>query len=310
MKKLQCEMCGGDLIKRDGMFQCESCGCKYTKEEAQKLFMNVSGDVNISGGATINMSESAETLIERANSFVNLGEFGKAHSEYKHVTEKFPADYRGWYGMAMCYAEIASLGLLGHPGKGGIPYSYEQLSEFNTLCSHAFACTQDDAVARANLEELMSNLAQAFCDNVYKHGFWYGLASVNEAETGVYSHSIYSMRSNGVIRSPYLASRSPLKEALAAAADFNALLSEGYPLAFNTAFKEVCKVNYVDSIQSFTLVSSVSFHSVTPVGVILALSAPAPSAPLFFPSTAAQVKSTLVKSMLKAGRTPESPYEP
>ena len=38
MKQLTCEMCGGtDLVKTDGMFVCQSCGCKYTSEEARKM---------------------------------------------------------------------------------------------------------------------------------------------------------------------------------------------------------------------------------------------------------------------------------
>lgn len=42
MKQMTCELCGStDLIKQDGMFVCQSCGCKYTLEEARKL---MSGD--------------------------------------------------------------------------------------------------------------------------------------------------------------------------------------------------------------------------------------------------------------------------
>ena len=38
MKQLTCEMCGGtDLVKENGMFVCQSCGCKYTPEEARKM---------------------------------------------------------------------------------------------------------------------------------------------------------------------------------------------------------------------------------------------------------------------------------
>lgn len=37
MKQLTCEMCGAtDLIKQDGVFVCQSCGCKYSVEEAKK----------------------------------------------------------------------------------------------------------------------------------------------------------------------------------------------------------------------------------------------------------------------------------
>ena len=40
MKQIKCEMCGGnDLVKQDGVFVCQSCGCKYTLEEARKLMV-------------------------------------------------------------------------------------------------------------------------------------------------------------------------------------------------------------------------------------------------------------------------------
>ncbi len=48
MKRLVCEMCGStDLIKRDGVFECQSCGCKYTVEEAKKMM--IEGSVDVSG---------------------------------------------------------------------------------------------------------------------------------------------------------------------------------------------------------------------------------------------------------------------
>ena len=38
MKALTCEMCGStDLIKDGGVFVCQSCGTKYTVEEAKKM---------------------------------------------------------------------------------------------------------------------------------------------------------------------------------------------------------------------------------------------------------------------------------
>lgn len=37
MRQLTCEMCGGtDLVKDGGVFICQTCGCKYTVEEAKK----------------------------------------------------------------------------------------------------------------------------------------------------------------------------------------------------------------------------------------------------------------------------------
>ena len=46
MKQLTCEMCGStDLMKQDGVFVCQSCGMKYSVEEAKSitplLFRNI-----------------------------------------------------------------------------------------------------------------------------------------------------------------------------------------------------------------------------------------------------------------------------
>lgn len=46
MKQLTCEMCGStDLLKQDGVFVCQACGCKYSLEEAKKMM--VEGTVKI-----------------------------------------------------------------------------------------------------------------------------------------------------------------------------------------------------------------------------------------------------------------------
>ena len=51
MKQLTCEMCGStDLIKQDGVFVCQTCGCKYSIEEAKKMLIeNMDFPINIIG---------------------------------------------------------------------------------------------------------------------------------------------------------------------------------------------------------------------------------------------------------------------
>ena len=47
MKRLTCEMCGGtNLIKQDGVFVCQTCGAKYSVEEAKKLMNEGDSDIN------------------------------------------------------------------------------------------------------------------------------------------------------------------------------------------------------------------------------------------------------------------------
>lgn len=58
MKQLTCEMCGStDLTKQDGVFVCQSCGTKYSVEEARKLMIEGTVDVT---GSTVKVDTSAE----------------------------------------------------------------------------------------------------------------------------------------------------------------------------------------------------------------------------------------------------------
>ena len=62
MKALSCEMCGStNLIKEGGVFVCQSCGTKYSVEEAKKMM--VEGTVNVK----IDNSEELENLYELAH---------------------------------------------------------------------------------------------------------------------------------------------------------------------------------------------------------------------------------------------------
>lgn len=65
MKQLTCEMCGStDLIKRDGVFVCQACGCKYSIEEAKKMM--VEGTVAVQGTVKVDTSEKLNNLYQVA----------------------------------------------------------------------------------------------------------------------------------------------------------------------------------------------------------------------------------------------------
>ena len=104
MKQLTCEMCGSiDLIKQDGVFVCQSCGCKYSVEDAKKMM--IEGAVEVTGTVKVDGIHDLETLIENANTFVNLGEFKKAEDLFDRVSNTYPKDYRGWYGKMQALTE-------------------------------------------------------------------------------------------------------------------------------------------------------------------------------------------------------------
>ena len=61
MKQLTCEMCGStDMLKQDGVFVCQTCGCKYTVEEAKKMM--IEGTVNVTGTVKVDKSDEMDNL--------------------------------------------------------------------------------------------------------------------------------------------------------------------------------------------------------------------------------------------------------
>ena len=64
MKQLKCEMCGSnELIKQEGVFVCQSCGCKYSVEEAKKMM--IEGTVTVQGEVKINREDEYENYISK-----------------------------------------------------------------------------------------------------------------------------------------------------------------------------------------------------------------------------------------------------
>lgn len=73
MKQLTCELCGStDLIKKEGVFICQSCGTKYSVEEAKKLM--IEGIVEIKGKVEIDKKGEIENLLKLIHNSTNINE--------------------------------------------------------------------------------------------------------------------------------------------------------------------------------------------------------------------------------------------
>lgn len=97
MSALQCDICGGKLKMSSGEIAvCESCGMEHTKERVKEKVQEIKGTVEIKGS-------TAGDIVHRAETFIELGEFGKAYEQFKQLTELFPEDYRGWWGLIRCH---------------------------------------------------------------------------------------------------------------------------------------------------------------------------------------------------------------
>ena len=101
MKQLTCEMCGSnDLVKQDGVFVCQSCGCKYSVEEAKKMM--VEGTVEVTGTVKIDNTDQLNKYKELAQKAYEAGSTDEAYNYYLKVLEITPTDYEAIFYKGMC----------------------------------------------------------------------------------------------------------------------------------------------------------------------------------------------------------------
>lgn len=95
MKQLKCEVCGStDLLKQDGVFLCQSCGCKYTVEEAKKLM--VEGTVEIKGKVQLDNSHLIENFLNMAITALDSSNNVEAEQYCNKVIEVDPDNYKAF----------------------------------------------------------------------------------------------------------------------------------------------------------------------------------------------------------------------
>ena len=95
MKQLTCEMCGStDLLKQDGVFVCQSCGCKYSVEEAKKMM--IEGVVEVSGTVKVDNSDQVTNFLIMANSAYMAGNNKEAEDYCNKIIEIDPHNAEAW----------------------------------------------------------------------------------------------------------------------------------------------------------------------------------------------------------------------
>ena len=97
MKQLTCEMCGStDMLKENGMFVCQTCGTKYSVEDAKKMMVESSVDVS---GSTVKIDTSSElenlyVLARRAKEDNNIE---NAQNYYGQILVKDPSSWEAYF---------------------------------------------------------------------------------------------------------------------------------------------------------------------------------------------------------------------
>ena len=96
MKPLVCDMCGSsDLVKDGGVFVCQSCGCKYSVEEARRMM--IEGTVDVQGTVKIDNTEQIANYIELAKKAENRDNEAEAESYANKALEIDPNNWEALY---------------------------------------------------------------------------------------------------------------------------------------------------------------------------------------------------------------------
>ncbi|MBE6668045.1 MAG: hypothetical protein E7607_07050 [Ruminococcaceae bacterium] len=104
MKQLTCEMCGSrDLLKQDGVFVCQTCGCKYSVEEARKMM--IEGTVEVQGTVKVDNTDSIEKYLTNARRALMKEDWEEVEKYYNLVEQNsdnnMEAVFFSAYGRAM-----------------------------------------------------------------------------------------------------------------------------------------------------------------------------------------------------------------
>lgn len=97
MKQLVCEMCGSaDLMKQDGVFVCQSCGCKYSVEEARKMMSEGDTDV-VASGVQAKPSSELANLYQIARRAKDADNDENAAKYYDMILVKDPTSWEATF---------------------------------------------------------------------------------------------------------------------------------------------------------------------------------------------------------------------
>ena len=115
MKALTCEMCGStNLIKEDGVFVCQSCGTKYSVDEAKKMM--VEGTVDVKGTIKVDTSDELKNLYEIARRAKDSDNSENAAKYYDMILVKDPSSWEANFYVVYYKAMSCTIGQITSAG--------------------------------------------------------------------------------------------------------------------------------------------------------------------------------------------------
>lgn len=168
MKALICEMCNStDIVKQDGFYVCQSCGTKYSVEEAKKLMID--GPVDVSGSTVkVDKSDSTDKLLQLARQAKSEGNAQNASKYYEMVAIDRPDDwesnfYSVYYQAAQC--TLATIPSAAANVTNKIPSTLRLMKEALPEANRRECCN----VMLEDVERLVTMMCNASHDHFNEH---------------------------------------------------------------------------------------------------------------------------------------------
>lgn len=163
MKQLTCEMCGStELVKQDGFFVCQTCGTKYSVEEAKKMMIEGTVDVT---GSTVKVDRSNE-INNRIENIKNEFNNGNNDNVKRMCIELLNIDPNNF--QAIMYSALAE-GWQSSIGKPQIMKASSELQRAVNVIRELYE--DDETYTKLCIEPMqeMRRLAQAMINLYVKH---------------------------------------------------------------------------------------------------------------------------------------------
>lgn len=163
MKALICEMCGStNLIKEGGVFVCQSCGTKYSVEEAKKMM--VEGTVDVKGTVKVDTSDELKNLYEIARRAKETDNNDKAEKYYDMILIKDPNSWEANFYTTYYNAMSCKIG---------------EISLAADKVSNSFKSTIDLAKSNLNDQDYL-NAINEIAEKSQSIAFMLGNAAINQ----------------------------------------------------------------------------------------------------------------------------------
>ena len=173
MKALTCEMCGSqDLVRQDGLYVCQMCGTKYSAEDAKRMMID--GTVDVQGTVKIDNSALVEKYLANARRSFEKTDWEAVEKYYDMVEQNDPknieAVFYSAYGKAM-------LSLTESPDR------FKRQQRFDVFCkSESVIDDYYDVEKSAELKPIIQGMSGALT-KMHSYNFVFNTQTVNGKTT-------------------------------------------------------------------------------------------------------------------------------